>query len=49
MDFLKEMFAFLGKRKKLWLVPVIVVIILLGFLLIIANGSVMAPFIYTLF
>lgn len=49
MDFLKEMFAFLSKRKKLWLAPVIAVIILLGFLLIIANGSVMAPFIYTLF
>jgi hypothetical protein len=49
MDFLKEIFAFLGKRKKLWLAPVITVIILLGGLLIIAQGSVIAPFIYTLF
>ncbi len=49
MDFLKEIFAFLGKRKKLWLAPIIIVIILLGGLLIIAQGSVIAPFIYTLF
>ncbi len=49
MDFLKEIFAFLSKRKKLWLAPVITVIILLGGLLIIAQGSVIAPFIYTLF
>lgn len=49
MNFLKEMFAFLRKRKKLWLAPVIIVIVLLGALLILAQGSVVAPFIYTLF
>jgi hypothetical protein len=49
MSFLKEMFIFLGKRKKLWLLPIIIVIILLGALLILAQGSVVAPFIYTLF
>ena len=49
MSFLKEIFAFLRKRKKLWLAPIILVIILLGTLLILAQGSVMAPFIYTLF
>lgn len=49
MGFLKEIFAFLGKRKKLWLLPIIIVIILLGALLILAQGSVVAPFIYTLF
>jgi hypothetical protein len=49
MDFLKEIFAFLGKRKKLWLFPIIFVIVLLGALLILAQGSVVAPFIYTLF
>jgi hypothetical protein len=49
MGFLKEIFAFLGKRKKLWLAPIILVIILLGALLILAQGSVIAPFIYTLF
>jgi len=49
MDFLKELWTFLAGRKKLWLFPVIVVMILLGGLLILAQGSVVAPFIYTLF
>lgn len=49
MEFLKEMFNFLRKRKKLWLAPIIIVIILLGGLLILGQGSVFAPFIYTLF
>ncbi|MBX9613794.1 MAG: hypothetical protein K2X51_19445 [Burkholderiales bacterium] len=49
MEFLKEMFNFLRKRKKLWLAPIIIVIILLGGLLILGQGSVLAPFIYTLF
>jgi hypothetical protein len=49
MDFIKEMWAFLRTRKKLWLVPVILVMLLLGGLLILAQGSVVAPFIYTLF
>jgi hypothetical protein len=49
MSFLIEMFAFLRARKKLWLAPIILVMILIGGLLIIAQGSVMAPFIYTLF
>lgn len=49
MDFLKELFAFLGKRKKFWLAPILLVIVLLGALLILAQGSVVAPFIYTLF
>ena len=49
MDFLKELWAFLRVRKKLWLAPLILVMIMLGGLLIIAEGSVVAPFIYTLF
>ncbi len=49
MEFLRELWAFLSVRKKLWLAPLIVVMILLGGLLIIAEGSVVAPFIYTLF
>jgi hypothetical protein len=49
MEFLKELCAFLRIRKKLWLAPIIIVMIILGGLLILAQGSVIAPFIYTLF
>jgi len=49
MSFIKELFAFLHARKKLWLAPIIIVIVILGALLIAAQGSVIAPFIYTLF
>ena len=49
MDFLKELWAFLRVRKKLWLAPIIIVMLLLGGLLIMAQGSVVAPLIYTLF
>jgi hypothetical protein len=49
MSFLLELWAFLRVRKKIWLLPVILVMVLLGGLLIIAQGSVLAPFIYTLF
>jgi hypothetical protein len=48
-SFIKELWSFLRIRKKLWLAPVILIMILLGALLIIAKGSVVAPFIYTLF
>ncbi len=47
--FLKELWLFLRVRKKLWLAPIILVMVLLGILLIAAQGSVVAPFIYTLF
>ncbi|MGD9729349.1 MAG: DUF5989 family protein [Gammaproteobacteria bacterium] len=47
--FIKELWAFLGVRKKLWLAPVIFVMVIIGALLIAAQGSVVAPFIYTLF
>jgi len=49
MEFLKEIWAFLRERKKLWLAPIIIVMLMLGGLLILAQGSVVAPFIYTLF
>jgi len=49
MDFFKELWAFLRVRKKLWLAPIIIVLFILGGLLVLAQGSVVAPFIYTLF
>jgi hypothetical protein len=49
MEFLKEMWAFLRVRKKLWLAPVIILLVLIGALLLAAQGSVLAPFIYALF
>ncbi len=49
MEFLKELWAFLRIRKKLWLAPIIIVMLILGGLLILSQGSVLAPLIYTLF
>lgn len=49
MNFLKELWTFLRIRKKLWLAPIIIVLLILGGLMILAQGSVVAPFIYTLF
>tara|TARA_B100001057_G_C22844239_1_gene948323 strand:- start:1950 stop:2099 length:150 start_codon:yes stop_codon:yes gene_type:complete len=49
MEFLKDLLIFLRVRKKLWLAPIIIVMIIMGGLLILAEGSVIAPFIYTLF
>ena len=47
--FLSEMWRFLKSRKKLWLLPLILAMVILGGLLVLAQGSVIAPFIYTLF
>jgi hypothetical protein len=49
MSFIRELWAFLRVRKKLWLAPIIIVVVTLGALLVAAQGSVIAPFIYTLF
>ena len=49
MSFIKELFSFILARKKFWLAPIILVMLLLGALLIFAQGSAVAPFIYTLF
>ena len=48
-DLLIDMWDFLKQRKKLWLAPIIIVMMLLGGLIIFAQGSAIAPFIYTLF
>jgi hypothetical protein len=49
MDLVVQMWRFLGARRKFWLLPIILVTGLIGGLLILAQGSVVAPFIYTLF
>jgi hypothetical protein len=49
MSFLKELMVFLKARKKIWLLPLIIVMVVIGGLLVLAQGSVVAPFIYTLF
>jgi len=49
LDLLKDLWGFLRERKKFWLAPIILVMLLLGALLIFAQGSAVAPFIYTLF
>ena len=49
MSFLKEMWAYMRTRKKYWLIPILVVMVILGGLIVLAQGSAVAPFIYTLF
>ena len=49
MSLLKEFWMFLRVRKKWWLLPIVVVMMLLGTLLVFAQGSALAPFIYTIF
>jgi hypothetical protein len=49
MSFLVELWKFLKARKKFWLLPIILVMVLMGGLLVLAQGSAIAPFIYTLF
>jgi hypothetical protein len=49
MSFLAELWAFLRVRKKFWLTPILVVMLLLGGLVVLSQGSAIAPFIYTLF
>lgn len=49
MSMLKELWAFLRARKKYWLWPIFFVMVLLGALIVLAQGSAVAPFIYTLF
>lgn len=48
-EFIRELWGFLRIRKKLWLAPLLVLMVAIGGLLILAQGSVIAPFIYTLF
>jgi len=49
LEFLKDFWDFMKERKKFWLLPIVVVMILLGALIVFAHGSAVAPFIYTLF
>ena len=49
MELIRELWQFLRIRKKLWLAPIIFILVVLGGLLVLAQGSVVAPFIYTLF
>jgi hypothetical protein len=49
MSFIKELWAFMRARKKFWLLPILVMMAALGGLIVLAQGSAVAPFIYTLF
>lgn len=49
MDLLRDLWGFLKTRKKFWLLPIILVMLLFGVLLFLASGSALAPFIYTVF
>jgi hypothetical protein len=49
MEFLSELWAFLKVRKKFWLLPLIIVLLIFGVLIVLSAGSAIAPFIYTLF
>tara|TARA_B100001057_G_scaffold234880_1_gene235228 strand:- start:3960 stop:4112 length:153 start_codon:yes stop_codon:yes gene_type:complete len=49
LSFLREFYSFLKERKKYWLLPIIIVLALFGALIVLSQGSVVAPFIYTIF
>ena len=49
IDFLKDLWDFMRARKKFWLAPIFIILLLLGALIVFAQGSAVAPFIYTIF
>ena len=49
IEFIKEFYEFLKLRKKYWLLPIIIVLTLFGILIVLSQGSAVAPFIYTIF
>ena len=49
MELLRELWSFLKERKKLWLAPIVIILVLIGALIIFAESSALAPFVYTLF
>ena len=49
LDFLKDLWDFMKVRKKFWMAPIIIVMLLLGGLIVLSQGTAIAPFIYTLF
>jgi hypothetical protein len=49
LELLKDLWGFMKQRKKFWLAPIIIIMLLLGALIVLSQGSAVAPFIYTLF
>jgi hypothetical protein len=49
MDFLNDLWRFMRERKKFWLAPIIIVLLLMGLIIVFGGSSAIAPFIYTLF
>jgi hypothetical protein len=49
MDFLTDLWGFFGARKKFWLLPIVVILLMFGTVIVLTSGSAIAPFIYTLF
>jgi len=49
LDLIKDLWGFMRVRKKFWLAPIIIILLLLGVLIVLSQGSAVAPFIYTLF
>jgi hypothetical protein len=49
LDLIKDLWSFMRERRKFWLAPVLILLVILGGLLVVGQGSVVAPFIYTLF
>lgn len=49
IDLLKDLWGFLNERKKFWIAPILFVVLILGALIVLSEGSAIAPFIYTLF
>ncbi len=49
MDFIRDLWGFMRVRKKYWLLPIIIILVMLGVLIVLTSGSAIAPFIYTLF
>ena len=49
LELIRDLWVFLRERKKLWLAPIVIIMLLLGMLVVLTQGSALAPFIYTLF
>jgi len=49
MEFLRDLWGFLKERKKFWLLPIIIILLIFAVLIVLTSGSAIAPFIYTIF
>ena len=49
LELIKDLWAFMKERKKFWLAPILVILLLLGALVVFTQGSILAPFVYTFF